>query len=63
MPFIDVKIFEERLAPETERALISALTDAVAGVLGEKTRPFTWVVLDGTPAQRWGIGGEPGEAK
>ncbi|QIZ37202.1 tautomerase family protein [Saccharopolyspora sp. ASAGF58] len=63
MPFIDVKIFDERLTPATEQDLVHALTDAVAGVLGEQARPQTWVVLDGTPARRWGIGGELGEAK
>jgi 4-oxalocrotonate tautomerase len=63
MPFIDVKLFEERLTPETEQQLIVQLTEAVADVLGEQVRNVTWVVLEGTPAKRWGVGGKLGEAK
>lgn len=63
MPFIDVKLFEERLTPEIERKLIAQLTEAVANVLGERARNATWIVLEGTPAKRWGVGGELGEAR
>ena len=60
MPFIDVRIFEERLTPATQEALIGRLTDAVADVLGPGARNQTWIVLTGTPAERWGIAGVPG---
>lgn len=63
MPFIDVKLFEERLTPEIEQDLIAQLTEAVVHVLGEQARDVTWVVLEGTPAQRWGVGGKLGETK
>lgn len=63
MPFIDVKLFEERLTPEIEQKLIAQLTEAVANVLGERARDVTWIVLEGTPAKRWGVGGELGEAR
>ncbi|GAA5040007.1 4-oxalocrotonate tautomerase [Thermocatellispora tengchongensis] len=62
MPFIDVRIFEERLTPESEERLIGALTDAVASVLGEPAREQTWVVLTGAPAARWGVAGKRGRA-
>jgi len=60
MPFIDVRIFEERLTPPVRDALIGRLTDAVVEVLGAGARDQTWIVLTGTPAERWGIGGMPG---
>lgn len=60
MPFIDVRIFEERLTPEASDALIAELTDAVARALGESFRDNTWIVLIGAPAARWGVGGRPG---
>ena len=61
MPFIDVRLFEERLTPRTEQALISELTDAVTRVFGESARAHTWVVLSGSVARRWGVGGSPGQ--
>ncbi|MDG4799974.1 4-oxalocrotonate tautomerase family protein [Micromonospora sp. WMMD980] len=60
MPFIDVRIFEERLTPPVQEALIARLTDAVSEVLGPAVRDQTWIVLTGAPAQRWGVGGVPG---
>lgn len=57
MPFIDVRIFEERLTPAVQEALVTRLSDAVGEVLGEAARAQTWVVLTGAPADRWGIGG------
>jgi 4-oxalocrotonate tautomerase len=61
MPFIDVRLFEERLNPDTEQRLISELTDAVTRVFGESARAQTWVALSGTPARRWGVGGSQGQ--
>ncbi|ROO59761.1 4-oxalocrotonate tautomerase family enzyme [Micromonospora sp. Llam0] len=59
MPFIDVRIFEERLTPAVQEALVTRLSDAVGDVLGADARAQTWVVLTGAPADRWGIGGVP----
>ncbi|MEV1293174.1 4-oxalocrotonate tautomerase family protein [Pseudonocardia sp. NPDC049635] len=59
MPFIDVKIFEQRLTPQTQEQLVTELTDAVVRVFGESIRDQTWVVLDGVDPARWGIGGRP----
>ncbi|MEU0677505.1 MULTISPECIES: tautomerase family protein [unclassified Streptomyces] len=60
MPFIDVKIYDRRLTPQTERALIERLTQATVDVFGEEIREQTWIALTGVPPQRWGIAGEPG---
>ncbi len=41
------------------RAMRAALTDAACEVFGEESRPSIWVVVQGVPAQQWGIGGKP----
>ncbi|WP_410598280.1 tautomerase family protein [Amycolatopsis sp. lyj-90] len=58
MPFIDVKIYDRRLTPETRQALIAKLTDAVADVFDDAIRDSTWVVLTPVPVDHWGIGGK-----
>lgn len=60
MPLIEVKATERRFDdPATNQRLIAALTDAACQVLGEEVRSQIWVVLEGIPAARWGIGGKP----
>jgi 4-oxalocrotonate tautomerase len=62
VPYIDVKLYEGRLDPDSTRRLIERLTQAVVDVYGEDIRDQTWVVLQGVPPARWGIGGRPGAA-
>lgn len=62
MPFIEIKLFEERLTPETEQALIERVTAAVTDTLGTRFRDRTWILLHAEPATRWGISGKPGHA-
>jgi 4-oxalocrotonate tautomerase len=62
MPYIDVKLYEGRLDPESTRRLVERLTDAVVEVYGEAIREQTWVVLQEIPPSRWGIGGRPGSS-
>ncbi|MFY1634940.1 tautomerase family protein [Solwaraspora sp. WMMB335] len=58
MPFIEVKLYEQRLAePSAASRLITALTDAAVSVLGENARAHTWVVLTPVPSKLWGISG------
>ncbi|WP_158890637.1 tautomerase family protein [Amycolatopsis anabasis] len=57
MPFIHVHILEKRLTPESERKLISGITDAVVETFGEDIREHVWVALDSVPEHRWGLGG------
>lgn len=60
MPYIEVKATERRFAdPQDRERLIAALTDAACSVFGEDARGDIWVVLEGIPAERWGIGGRP----
>ncbi|MCX2182028.1 tautomerase family protein [Streptomyces sp. SKN60] len=60
MPFIEVKIFEQRLTEQTERELVEQLTQATVNVFGEEIRDQTWIVLTPVPAHRWGIAGSTG---
>ena len=56
MPHLTARMPEAQLAGQ-ERALISALTDAVVQVYGEWARELVIVHLEGIPPGRWGIGG------
>jgi phenylpyruvate tautomerase PptA (4-oxalocrotonate tautomerase family) len=60
MPLIEVKATDRRFNdPATSERLITALTDAACSVFGEDSRPSIWVVVEGVPAQQWGVGGKP----
>jgi phenylpyruvate tautomerase PptA (4-oxalocrotonate tautomerase family) len=60
MPLIEVKAVDRRFDdPAMSERLIAALTDAACQVFGEESRPQIWVVLEGVPVNRWGIGGKP----
>jgi 4-oxalocrotonate tautomerase len=60
MPYIEVKAVDRRFDdPAVGKRLIAALTDAACEVFGEESRGQIWVVIEGVPAQRWGIGGKP----
>jgi hypothetical protein len=39
--------------------LIEKLTDAFVGVLGDVVKPFTYVVIEETKMNDWGIAGKP----
>ena len=56
MPHLTARVPEAQLAGH-EPALITALTDAVVQVYGERARDLVVVHLDGVPQGRWGIGG------
>ena len=56
MPHLTARVPEAQLAGR-EQELITALTDAVAGVYGQWARDIVVVHLDGVPQGRWGIGG------
>jgi 4-oxalocrotonate tautomerase len=60
MPLIEVKAVDRRFDdPATNERLIATLTEAACQVWGEEARSQIWVVLEGVPATRWGIGGKP----
>jgi 4-oxalocrotonate tautomerase len=60
MPIINIKMIKDVVAtPEQKRELITRMTDTFVAVLGDVVRPFTYVVIDETPAGQWGIAGVP----
>jgi len=60
MPIINIKFIEGVVAtPEQKLELIQKMTDTFVGVLGDVVRPFTYCIIDETPAMQWGIAGVP----
>jgi 4-oxalocrotonate tautomerase len=60
VPYIEVKAVDRRFEdPESVKKLIAALTDAACEIFGEEARSQIWVVVEGVPASRFGVGGEP----
>jgi 4-oxalocrotonate tautomerase len=58
MPFIEIKLFENRVVDDADAAaIIAAVTDGLCSVLGESAREQTWVVVEGISKKRWGFGG------
>ena len=59
MPFVTVRVFEDRLSDEEFAGrLTSAMTEAVVSVCGENSRENTWVIVEGVPRSQWSFGGE-----
>lgn len=59
MPVINVKLPGPMFTHEQKEQLIPALTDAFVGVLGEQVRPFTFVIVEETARNEFGIAGRP----
>lgn len=58
MPYVEVKVFEERFQdPEFPDRMIAAVSEAVASVLGPEAGADTTVIVEGVPRSRWGHGG------
>ena len=60
MPFIEVKRYDRRVSPEASEKIIKEMTDALCRACGEEVREHTWVVVQGVPANQWGIAGNAG---
>ena len=59
MPFVTVKVFEDRLDDaQFAGDLTAAVTEAIVSVCGENARENTWVVIEGVPRSQWSFGGE-----
>jgi len=60
MPIINIKFIENVVAtPEQKAELIVKMTETFSGVLGDVVRPFTYVVIEETKVNDWGIAGKP----
>ncbi len=57
MPYVNIRITNEAVAPEKKAALIRGVTDLLRDTLG-KNPVTTVVVIDELDTDNWGIGGE-----
>jgi 4-oxalocrotonate tautomerase len=58
MFLIQVKLIEGVLTGPQKRELVARLTDALVASAGENLRDAVWCVVEETPGDGWGIGGE-----
>jgi phenylpyruvate tautomerase PptA (4-oxalocrotonate tautomerase family) len=58
MPFIEVKLFDYRLADGVADRIIAELTDGLCRACGEEVRERTEVVVQGISPQMWGFAGK-----
>ena len=58
MPYVNIRITNEKVTTAKKAALIKGVTDLLADVLG-KNPQTTVVVIDEVDTDNWGIGGEP----
>jgi 4-oxalocrotonate tautomerase len=59
MPVIEVKLYDRRVTEESVPKIIERLTDALAESSGA-AKEHIHVIIQGVPAQHWGLGGKPG---
>lgn len=57
MPYVNIKITDEKVTLDQKAALIKGVTQLLADVLG-KNPNTTVVVIDEVPTDNWGIAGE-----
>lgn len=58
MPYVEIKVFEERFDdPEFSDRMIAAVSEAVGSVLGPEVGKDTTVIVEGVSRARWGHGG------
>ncbi len=56
MPYVNIKVTDERVTTEQKAQLIKGVTDLLFDVLG-KDPNLTFVVIDEVPLTDWGVGG------
>lgn len=57
MPYVNIKITDEKVTPEQKAQLIKGATQLLVDVLG-KNPATTVVVIDEVPTDNWGVAGE-----
>lgn len=57
MPYINIKVTDEKVTAQQKRQLIEGATVLLAQVLN-KPRATTYVVIDEISTDNWGVGGE-----
>src|SRR5258708_38051036 len=60
MPLVRIELFERRLTPELESALIERMTETLLEVLdAPELKEHTWVIVEGHAAHRRGRNAKP----
>ena len=62
MPYVNVRLTEDSLSPETKAELISRITNVLVEVLN-KNPETTFVVIDEVNIDNWGVGGQTVRAR
>ena len=57
MPYVNIRITEERVTADQKKQLIAGVTKLLQDVLG-KNPATTFVIIDEVPTDNWGIAGE-----
>jgi len=57
MPYVNIKVTKEGIAPEQKAQLIHGVTELLSNVLG-KNPLTTFVIIEEVETDNWGIGGE-----
>lgn len=58
MPLVEVKLWDIQATEETVRKIIAGVTAAMVEATGAKAEN-TWVIVEGVPPARWGVGVAP----
>ncbi len=57
MPYINIKVTDEKVTKEQKRLLIEGATQLVVDVL-DKNPKTTHIVIDEVPIENWGVNGK-----
>lgn len=57
MPYVNIRITDEKVSSEDKQALIAGVTKVLQDVLG-KNPATTFVIIDEVNTDNWGIAGE-----
>jgi len=57
MPIIRVTLLEDFASLQQKGEIVHGLSDALANVMGEIVRPYTYTLVDEVPAGAWGVQG------
>ena len=58
MPWVDVKLYDKRVTPESVPKIIEAMTDALAESSGA-AKEHIQVLVEGVSPKNWGVAGKP----
>jgi 4-oxalocrotonate tautomerase len=59
MPWVDVKLYDQRVTEESVPKIIEAMTKALAESSGAAPEHIQ-VIVQGVPPTHWGVAGKPG---